>query len=274
VSTDQHQTSSATTSQNRVDGSRKSPGSLLEVTELLAGYGDGVAVRDVSLSVNEGELVGLLGANGAGKSTTLNSIHGLVKPRGGSVRIANTDLTGATPRRIVRAGCALVPEGRGLIPQLTVEQHLRIGAYSRPRAEYDTTRAEVVELFPILHERSSQIAGTLSGGEQQMLALGRALMAKPKLLLVDELSLGLAPRVIHDIYTQLTRAVESENLGVLVVEQHSAAATEFCDRLYVLADQVIALEGLASEFREGKALHAAYLGRAAAGEPGDPISSE
>jgi branched-chain amino acid transport system ATP-binding protein len=233
---------------------------LLEVSDLTAGYGDIIGVSGLSLRVDPGEVVALLGANGAGKTTSLSAIFGVVKPRQGRITVDGTVTTGWSPRRMGRAGCALVPEGRGLFPSMTVEEHLRLGAFLAPRSVWSSVVEEIFHYFPRLGERRRQVAGTLSGGEQQMLALGRALMSRPRLLMVDELSLGLAPIVIGQLYGELTRLVRERGSSLLVVEQHAPMALRHADRVYVLEAGALRLEGTAAELRSGEALHRAYLG--------------
>jgi branched-chain amino acid transport system ATP-binding protein len=233
---------------------------LLEVSDLTAGYGDIIGVSGLSLRVDAGEVVALLGANGAGKTTSLSAIFGLVKPRQGRITVRGTVTTGWSPRRMGRAGCALVPEGRGLFPSMTVEEHLRLGAFLAPRGTWSSALEEIFHYFPRLGERRQQVAGTLSGGEQQMLTLGRALMSRPQLLMVDELSLGLAPIVIGQLYGELTRLVRERGSSLLVVEQHAPMALRHADRIYVLEAGALRLEGTAEELRSGEALHRAYLG--------------
>jgi branched-chain amino acid transport system ATP-binding protein len=233
---------------------------LLEVRDLTAGYGDIIGVAGLSLRVGAGEVVAILGANGAGKTTSLSAIFGLVRPRHGDVCFDGTVTTGFSPRRMGRLGCSLVPEGRGLFPSMTVEEHLRLGAFLQSGADWASTVDEIFHYFPRLLERRKQVAGTLSGGEQQMLALGRALMAQPRLLMVDELSLGLAPIVIGQLYAELTRVVRERGSALLVVEQHAAMALRYADRVYVLEAGTLRLEGTADELRAGDALQKAYLG--------------
>ena len=233
---------------------------MLEVRDLTAGYGDIIGVAGLSLRVAPGEVVAILGANGAGKTTSLSAIFGLVKPRQGSVTLDGALATGWSPRRMGCAGCALVPEGRGLFPSMTVEEHLRLGAFLAPRGAWTSTVEEIFDYFPRLAERRRQLAGTLSGGEQQMLTLGRALMSRPRLLMVDELSLGLAPIVISQLYTELTRLVRERGSALLVVEQHAPMALRHADRIYVLEAGALRLEGTAEELRSGDELHRAYLG--------------
>ena len=248
------------TDQERADlESAPSEMALLEVAELTAGYGDAIGIRNVSLRLPPGQMVGLLGSNGAGKTTTLLATFGLIEPWAGSVRLFGDDVTGRSPRFMVKNACVLVPEGRGLIPDLTVAQHLELGGYYCKRSDVAAHIARVVELFPILGVRARQRAGLLSGGEQQMLAIARGLVAQPRVLLIDELSLGLAPQIIEALYERLRLLVDDEDMAVLVVEQHSAMALDYCDRLYVLQGQTVAKEGLPSDFADHQALRELYL---------------
>ena len=230
---------------------------LLELNDVDARYGPVRALHGVSLTVGEGEVVALLGANGAGKTTTLRSVSGMVR-RGGTVAFAGRPLP-AAPERVARAGVAHVPEGRGTFAELTVRENLRLGAYTRR----DSTRAEeerVHEFFPWLDERANQQAGTLSGGEQQMLAFARALMQRPRLLLLDEPSLGLAPRVVRELFRVMRRVNEEDGVAVLVVEQNAAAALGAAARAYVLEAGRVAVEGTSDELRENESVRRSYLG--------------
>ena len=231
-------------------------GMLLEVEHLHAGYGPVNVLEDVSLTVGDGETVALLGANGAGKTTTLRAICGMVKPRG-SVRIGGRDVSKQSTERIVRLGVAHVPEGRGTFAPLTVEENLRLGAYSR-RGKASFKRA--FELFPRLEERRHQQAGTLSGGEQQMLAIARALMLRPKLMLLDEPSLGLAPKLVRELFKTLRRIKEDEGTAMLIVEQNANLVLEFADAAHVLETGRVVLAGTADEVAGDEAMRKAYLG--------------
>lgn len=236
---------------------------LLQLDGVHSGYGRASVLHGVSLSVAEGELVALIGANGAGKSTLLKTVVGLVNARKGSVRFAGADITASTPECLVRRGLALVPEGRLLFGPMSVRENLELGAYSagrgrRASATADGTR-RVFELFPVLGERAGQAAATLSGGEQQMLAVGRALMSSPKLLLLDEPSLGLAPKVIADIFSALD-VLRAQGVTVLLVEQDAKLALKHADRGYVMRTGEIALEGSASDLLADEAIRTIYLG--------------
>ena len=233
---------------------------LLRVERLAAGYGDLVAVRDVSLEVHAGELVALIGSNGAGKTTTLRAICGLIRPRGGTVELDGARVEGFTPAAIVARGIAHVPEGRQLFPSLTVRDNLELGARTpesrRRRAE---TLAHVYQLFPRLAERHAQVAGTLSGGEQQMAAIGRALMARPRILVLDEPSLGLAPVVVTSIFDNLVR-INREGTTVLLVEQNVLRALRLCVRAYVLENGTVTLAGAPDALLADERIKRAYLG--------------
>ena len=233
---------------------------LLAVEGLLVRYGPIVAVREVSLRVGQGEIVALLGANGAGKSSFLNAVAGLVPAAGGRVRFRGEEIQRLAPERIVKRGLSLTPEGRRVFPRLTVADNLRLGAVPQSdRASVTAARERVFELFPILSERSGQVAGTLSGGQQQMLAIGRSLMAGPELLLLDEPSLGLAPILVDQIFELLARLRE-QGTTILLVEQNVHRALELADRAYVLAGGGIEREGPAAELRASAEIERAYLG--------------
>ena len=231
------------------------PRALLELSRLEVHYGGIRAVNGIDLEVGEGELVCLIGANGAGKSSTLKAICGLVASRSGRVRYAGEDISRAAVHELPRKGLVMVPEGRGIFPQLTVEENLAMGAYVRGTAD----PGEQYGRFPRLRERRAQIAGTLSGGEQQMLALARALMARPRLLLLDEPSMGLAPLMVAHIF-ELVRDIAREGVAILLVEQNARLALEVASRGYVLETGRIALAGAAAELLEHPRVRAAYLG--------------
>jgi branched-chain amino acid transport system ATP-binding protein len=237
---------------------------LLEVTGLSARYGAVAALRDVSLEVRAGELVALIGANGAGKSTLLRAIAGLVAPAAGRVAFDGRDVTGQAPEAMIRAGVALVPERRRVFAPLTVLDNLQLGGYALPRGRDFRSRLEAgveeaYRLFPVLRRRRDQLAGTLSGGEQQMLAIGRALMTRPRLLLCDEPSLGLAPLVVAEIMRLLSTLREA-GTTILLVEQNARMALRSADRAYVLEVGSVVLSGLATDLLEDDQLKAAYLG--------------
>lgn len=231
---------------------------MLEVQDLWAGYGDVAVVRGVSLRVAEGEATAVLGPNGAGKTTLFRALVGLVRPQKGSVRFEGKSLEGLRPHQVVRQGIAYVAAERELFPQLTVLENLELGAYARPDGLRE--RLEMVfALFPRLSERRDQRAGTLSGGEQQMLAIARALMGQPKLLLLDEPSTGLAPRLVAELYRRLS-VLRDQGVTILLAEQQVGAALALCSRAYVLRNGTLAFEGEASQLRGSDHLHSAYLG--------------
>ncbi len=231
---------------------------LLEVDGVDVRYGQVLAVRGLTMTVDEGEIVTLLGANGAGKSTSLRMLSGLHHLSTGSVRFDGVDISRERAHRIVQRGIVHVPEGRRIFPQMTVEENLIIGSYrlAKPTSE---AMDEVFELFPILAQRRSQLGGDLSGGEQQMLAIGRALMAVPRLLLLDEPSMGLAPLIVETIFTTI-RMIRERGVTILLVEQNAAKALELADRGYVLETGAVALEGPASSLLADDRIRMAYLG--------------
>lgn len=235
---------------------------MLSLTGLDVRYGAIQAVRDLDLEVGEGEIVALLGANGAGKSTTLKAIVGLA-PGKGEIKFAGQSIAGRDTEEIVRSGLTMVPEGRRVFPSLTVAENLTLGAATRrDPAAADRSRKEVEALFPVLAERAGQAAGTLSGGQQQQLAIGRALMSEPKLLLLDEPSLGLAPQIVDDIFDLILR-LKARGLTILLVEQDAVAALDIADRAYVMANGRIIMAGSAAELRASEQVARAYLGIAA-----------
>ncbi len=231
---------------------------LLQIKELKVKYGGIEAVRGISFNVNAGEIVTLIGANGAGKSSTLRTISGLVKPAKGNIIFDGEDITGKDPTQIVSKGLMMVPEGRRIFPNLTVLENLRIGAYLR-KDDLEEDIEKVYGYFPRLKERSWQEGGTLSGGEQQMLAVGRALMGRPKLLMMDEPSLGLAPIVVQEIFRIITRISEA-GTTVLLIEQNANMALHVADRAYVIENGQILMEGTGKELLENEKVREAYLG--------------
>ena len=231
---------------------------LLSIRDLQVSYGGIEAVKGISFDVREGEIVTLIGANGAGKSSTLRSIVGLVKPRGGSIVFDGEDITGADTTGIVKKGVTLVPEGRRIFPDLTVLENLKIGAYMRRDSLHEDIDW-VYSLFPRLKERSWQAGGTLSGGEQQMLAVGRALMSRPKLLMMDEPSLGLAPIIVRDIFSIITE-IRKRGVTILLIEQNANMALQTADMGYVLETGRITISGTGDELLSNEAVKAAYLG--------------
>jgi branched-chain amino acid transport system ATP-binding protein len=236
------------------------PEALLELEDVTAHYGPVTALHGISLSVGEGEAVAVLGANGAGKTTTLRAISGSVK-RGGRIAFAGKSIARSSPEATTRAGIAHVPEGRGTLTDLTVRENLRLGAYTRrDRAAIKQDEERVLGYFPRLQERRDQRAGTLSGGEQQMLALARALMLRPRLLLLDEPSLGLAPLVVAEIFRIVGELNQREGLAVLVVEQNAALALEASARAYVLEVGKVAVEGESAALRRDESVRRSYLG--------------
>ncbi len=234
---------------------------MLDVAALELRYGAIRAVRDVSLTVGEGELVALLGANGAGKSSTLRAIAGAHKPASGTIRLNGENVTNQSPERMVRNGVAMVPETRDVFPDLTVAENLRLGAFTRrsDEAGVDEDTQRMFRLFPILSERAEQAGGTLSGGEQQMLVIARALMSRPRLLLLDEPSLGLAPTIVGRIFDMIAE-LKSGGLTMLLVEQNAAKALAVADRAYVMRSGEIAAEGTAADIAAASDLKALYLG--------------
>jgi ABC-type branched-chain amino acid transport systems, ATPase component len=233
--------------------------SILTIENLVVNYGGIEAVRDVSINVEEGKIITLIGANGAGKSTVLRTIAGLVKPKQANITFQGKGITGKQPDYIVSQGITLVPEGRRVFPNLTVLENLKIGAYLRK----DNIQADidhVYELFPRLKERSWQLAGTLSGGEQQMVAVGRAIMSRPKLIMMDEPSLGLAPLIVQGIF-DIIRTINKEGITVLLIEQNANMALKVADWAYVLETGIITKEGTGQELLADESIKEAYLGK-------------
>lgn len=231
---------------------------ILKIEDLQVNYGGIEAVKGISFEVQEGQIVTLIGSNGAGKSSTLRTISGLVKPSGGKIMFAGEDITGKDPTQIVTQGVTLVPEGRRIFPDMTVLENLKIGAYLR-KDDLSADIEWVFGLFPRLKERSWQAGGTLSGGEQQMLAMGRALMSKPKLLMLDEPSMGLAPILVEQIF-DIIRELHAAGTTILLVEQNAQAALSVADRAYVLETGRITLSGTGKELMASDAVRKAYLG--------------
>jgi branched-chain amino acid transport system ATP-binding protein len=233
---------------------------VLEIENLVCRYGKVEALKRVSLVVRKGELVTLIGANGAGKTTTLKAISGLLRSAAGRVTFEGTDITRASPRRILALGIAHCPEGRHVFPQMSVQENLEMGCFLRsdaPEVAADMTR--IFEMFPVLGERRRQVAGTLSGGEQQMLAIGRALMSRPRLILLDEPSLGLAPNIVERTF-EIIQQIRAQGTTVLMVEQNAFAALEMCDRAYLLESGALALEGTGRDLIDNPHVRKAYLG--------------
>ncbi|MBV9396059.1 MAG: ABC transporter ATP-binding protein [Methylobacteriaceae bacterium] len=235
---------------------------MLDVRGLVLGYDRTDAVKGIDLSVEPGRVVTLIGANGAGKTTTLRGISGLLRPRAGSIRLAGDDISALAANRIARLGIVQVPEGRQVFANMTIDENLRMGAYLlSDRAEEGRRRERVLTRFPRLAERHTQSAGLLSGGEQQMLAIGRAMMADPKLLLLDEPSMGLAPRFVEEIF-RIISEFKAEQRTILLVEQNARAALEIADQAYVLESGRITLSGPAAQVANDPSVVAAYLGGA------------
>jgi branched-chain amino acid transport system ATP-binding protein len=236
---------------------------LLEVQDLHVSYGHVHAVRGVSLSVRAGRIVTLIGPNGAGKSSTLGAISGLVRPRSGRVRVEGTEMTGAPAHRAVENGIVLVPEGRAILARMTIEENLVLAAESRPHVVRPAERRAAIDQqyarFPVLGERRQALAGTLSGGEQQMLAIARGLLARPRVLMLDEPSMGLAPQMVERIFDLLT-AIHREGTTILLVEQNARMALAISDDAYVLERGKIAVEGPAATLAADERVRAAYLG--------------
>ena len=233
--------------------------SLLKVDDIHVYYGNIHAIKGISFEVNEGEIVTLIGANGAGKSTTLNTISGLLKPRSGQITFDGKNLAGVPASKVVSLGMALCPEGRRIFQQMSVRENLEMGGYTRPASEIDSSLENVFQRFPRLKEREKQIAGTLSGGEQQMLAMGRALMSKPKLLMLDEPSMGLAPILVEQIF-DIIKELNAAGTTILLVEQNARMALSVAHRAYVLETGVISMTGDAHELAEDDRVRKAYLG--------------
>ena len=236
--------------------------SLLKVSDLRVSYGGIEALKGISFEVEAGQIVTLIGANGAGKSTTLRTIAGLVRPAAGTVAFDGKDITGIDAQKVVEGGIALVPEGRRVFPNLTVLENLKIGAYLRKdEAAIRSDLEEVYKLFPRLKERQWQLAGTLSGGEQQMLAVGRAMMMRPRLMMMDEPSLGLAPLVVRDIF-RIIQVLKQRGITILLVEQNANAALRCADYAFVLETGRITIDGTGAELLSNEKVKAAYLGSA------------
>ena len=233
---------------------------LLKVENLQVNYGVIPALKGINFTVNQGEVVALIGANGAGKTTTLHTVTGLVEKKGGTVTFDGKDITNVPAHKLVKLGIAHVPEGRRVFPELTVYQNLLLGAYTRKDSkEKQDTLEEIYERFPRLKERLNQFAGTLSGGEQQMLAMGRALMSKPKMILMDEPSMGLSPIFVNEIF-DIIESVSKAGTTVLLVEQNANKALAIADRAYVLETGAITMEGKASDLLDDDRIRKAYLG--------------
>ena len=239
---------------------------MLEVHELVAGYGKVQVLHGLSLTVPEGQLVTLIGSNGAGKTTTLRAISGMLTPTSGSIRLAGEDITGKPSHKVTRLGLAHSPEGRRVFPTLSVRDNLQLGAFTRligarPKGDVAADIDRMYEIFPRLRERQAQLAGTLSGGEQQMLAMARALMLNPRILLLDEPSMGLAPILVQEVFN-IIAGLKAHKVTMLLVEQFAAAALAVADYAYVLENGRLAHHGAAEKLRDDPAVRAAYLGAA------------
>ncbi|MCK5673200.1 MAG: ABC transporter ATP-binding protein [Spirochaetales bacterium] len=237
---------------------------MLKIRNLEAGYDKLKVLKGISLHVKSGEIVTIIGANGAGKTTLLNTITSIVKTTGGEIRLKDADVTTASPDRIVKSGCSLVPEGRQLYPAMTVKENLVLGAYTLYRRREHKKALENLEniytMFPVLKERRGQLAGTLSGGEQQMVAIGRALMSGPELILMDEPSMGLAPLIVKDIF-RTVEELRNKGATILIVEQNARAVLEIADRGYVMETGSLIMEGSAEDLLDNNDVKRAYLGR-------------
>ena len=235
------------------------PNTMLKVDNINVYYGNIHAVKDVSFQVNEGEIVTLIGANGAGKSTTLKTVSGLLHPKTGDIQYQGRSIKGQRAHKIVEAGLAQVPEGRHVFLHMTVEENLEMGGYTQPQSTIAPNMERAYTLFPRLKERRRQLAGTLSGGEQQMLAMGRALMSGASMLMLDEPSMGLSPLLVQEIF-QIIRDVHDEGMTILLVEQNAQMALSVADRAYVLENGRVVMEGTGSELLTNERVRSAYLG--------------
>lgn len=232
---------------------------MLEIKDLHSGYGKIEVLHDINIKVDDCQIVGVIGRNGAGKSTLLNTISGLVKIRSGEILYDGKQIP-STPHKVVKSGIVQVPEGRRIFPSLSVNENLLMGGYLRPNKEIEETRERVFELFPILKERINQQSGTLSGGEQQMLAMGRGLMANPKIMLLDEPSLGLAPLLFRQVFDMIQRCNRESGMTIILVEQNARMALKMAHYAYVLEDGQVVIEGTGAELLENPRVQSAYLG--------------
>ena len=229
------------------------------VKDLSAGYGLVNVLRDVSLEINSGEIVAVLGSNGVGKTTLNNALSGLIRPTSGEIRFDDEVISGRSPSEIVNMGLIHVPEGRKLFPNLSVRDNLELGSYRRGKGNRETNIDQVLDIFPKLRERIDQIAGTLSGGEQQMVAIGRGLMSEPKVLILDEPSLGLSPLLVEQMF-ELIKQINETGLAILLVEQNVIQSLAIADRAYVIEEGAVSISGKAEELRENNDLKKSYLG--------------
>ena len=233
---------------------------MLKISNVETFYGKIQALRGVDIDVKDGEIVSLIGSNGAGKSTLLMTISGVNKAKRGEITFGDEKIHNQAPHKIVNLGICQVPEGRRIFSRLTVEENLRLGAFTNEKGKFfDTDIKEVYELFPVLSDRKSQRGGTLSGGEQQMLAIGRALMSKPKVLLLDEPSLGIAPKLVNQIFSSIRNINKEKNVTIFLVEQNAKKALELADRAYVLVNGKVTIKGSGQELLKNKDIQAAYL---------------
>lgn len=233
--------------------------SRIVVKDLSAGYGFVNVLRDVSLEINSGEIVAVLGSNGVGKTTLNNALSGLIRPASGEIRFDDEVISGRSPSEIVNMGLIHVPEGRKLFPNLSVRDNLELGSYRRGKGNRETNIDQVLDIFPKLRERIDQIAGTLSGGEQQMVAIGRGLMSEPKVLILDEPSLGLSPLLVEQMF-ELIKQINETGLAILLVEQNVIQSLAIADRAYVIKEGAVSISGKAEELRENNDLKKSYLG--------------
>ena len=229
------------------------------IKDLSAGYGFVNVLRDVSLEINSGEIVAVLGSNGVGKTTLNNALSGLIRPTSGEIRFDDEVISGRSPSEIVNMGLIHVPEGRKLFPNLSVRDNLELGSYRRGKGNRETNIDQVLDIFPKLRERIDQIAGTLSGGEQQMVAIGRGLMSEPKVLILDEPSLGLSPLLVEQMF-ELIKQINETGLAILLVEQNVIQSLAIADRAYVIEEGAVSISGKAEELRENNDLKKSYLG--------------
>ena len=233
--------------------------SRIVVKDLSAGYGFVNVLRDVSLEINSGEIVAVLGSNGVGKTTLNNALSGLIRPASGEIRFDDEVISGRSPSEIVNMGLIHVPEGRKLFPNLSVRDNLELGSYRRGKGNRETNIDQVLDIFPKLREQIDQIAGTLSGGEQQMVAIGRGLMSEPKVLILDEPSLGLSPLLVEQMF-ELIKQINETGLAILLVEQNVIQSLAIADRAYVIKEGAVSISGKAEELRENNDLKKSYLG--------------